>query len=121
MAKNIGFTLVECLVALFIVAVVLASATRAIGVVISDVEDTFIREVATWVAENEYNFYKIEGKYPNLGVVKKTIPMAGLEFAVTETISETVNPYFRKIEIEVSTLDKPGYAIFKTVSFIAQY
>jgi general secretion pathway protein I len=116
-----GFTLIECLVALFIVAVVLASASRAIGVIISDVHDSFVREVATWVAENEYNTYTISGQYPPVGVQKKSITMAGVKFNVVETISNTPNPYFRKIEIAISETSTPNYAIFKTINFISQY
>ncbi|MBX9599027.1 MAG: type II secretion system minor pseudopilin GspI [Burkholderiales bacterium] len=116
-----GFTLIECLVALFIVAVVLASASRAIGLIISDVHDSFVREVATWVAENEYNQYLLNNQYPDLGIVKKKLSSAGVDFNVTETVLQTPNPYFRRIEITISEKSTPDHMIYKTVNFIAQY
>lgn len=116
-----GFTLIECLVALFIVAVVLASATRAIGLIISDVHDSFLREVATWVAENEFNQLYINQQYPDVGTVKKSLTSAGVKFNVVEVVSNTPNPYFRRVEISVSQSDDPDYTIFKTINFIAQY
>lgn len=116
-----GFTLIECLVALFIVTIVLASASRAIGLIISDVHDTFVREVATWVAENEYNMFAVNQQYPDLGVVKKQISSAGIDFNVSETVSNTSNPYFRKIDIVISEKTTPDYIIFKTVNYVAQY
>jgi len=116
-----GFTLIECLVALFIVAVVLASATRAIGLIISDVHDSFMREVATWVAENEFNQLCINQQYPDVGTVKKSLTSAGIKFNVAEVVSATPNPYFRRVEISVSEADNKDYTIFKTINFIAQY
>lgn len=119
--KKDGFTLIECLVALFIVAVVLASATRAIGLIISDVHDSFMREVATWVAENEFNQLYINQQYPDVGTVKKSLTSAGIKFNVVEVVSSTPNPYFRRVEISVSETNNPDYTIFKTINFIAQY
>lgn len=116
-----GFTLIECLVALVIIAIVLASATRAMGTIIDDVHDSFVREVATWVAENEYNLYSINGQYPDLGEVKKTISSSGVTFNVIETVTQTQNPYFRRVTIAMSETRTPNYTIYKTVNFIAQY
>lgn len=121
MAKKNGFTLIECLVALMIIAIVLASATRAIGTIIQDVHDSFVREVATWVAENEYHALVIAGQYPDMGEVKKSISMAGVTFNVVETVTQTPNPYFRRITISMSDAQTPNYTIFKTVNFISQY
>ena len=116
-----GFTLIECLVALFIIALVLASATRAIGLSIDDVRASYVREAANWVASNDYNDLVISGIYPSIGVVTKDIDMAGIYYTLTETVSSTPNAYFRKIEINVSEKDNPNYSVFRTVNFISQY
>lgn len=118
---NSGFTLIECLVALFIIAIVLASATRSISMTITDVEDTTSREAANWVVNNQYAGYRIDGIYPDLGISKKTVQMAGRSFLVMSTVSATPNPYFRRIDIAVSTTDKPDHILFKTVNFMSQY
>ena len=118
---NHGFTLIECLVALFIIALVLASATRAIGLSIDDVRSSYVREAANWVASNDYNEIIISGMYADIGVVTKDVQMAGIDYVLTETVSSTPNPYFRKIEINVSEKDKPTYSVFRTVNFISQY
>ena len=88
--RRAGFTLIECLVALFIVTIVLASASRAIGLIISDVHDTFVREVATWVAENEYNMYFVNNEYPDIGAVKKKVR------PIYETISRKLKKAMNK-------------------------
>ena len=119
--KNNGFTLIECLVALLIIAIVLASATRAIGLAISDVKDSYAREAANWVADNEYAQYYLDGNYPDLGNSKKSVTMAGIDFIEEITVSTTPNAYFRKVEIAVSEKSHPNYLLFRTVNFIAKY
>lgn len=116
-----GFTLIECLIALFIVAIVMASSSRAIGVISSDLRDTFVIEAATWVAGNEYNEMRITNIFPDIGVQKKDATMANMDFIVTETVSNTQNPYFRKVEIAIAEKNTPENSIFRTINFIAQY
>ncbi|MDQ5920941.1 MAG: ral secretion pathway protein [Pseudomonadota bacterium] len=116
-----GFTLIECLVALLILAIVLASASKAIGSAILDVQDSYTREVANWVADNEYNGYYLEGTFPDLGNSTKQVTMAGIDFVEQITVAATQNQYFRQITIAVSEKSHPNYVLFKTVNFIAQY
>ena len=116
-----GFTLIECLVALLIIAIVLASATRSIGLAVDDVHDAYAREAANWIADNQYNQYYIDGTYPDLGNNTKTVTMAGIDFIVETAVSATPNQYFRRIEIAVSEKKNPKYVLFRTVNFIAQY
>lgn len=119
--KNKGFTLIECLVALFIIALVLASATRAIGLNIGDVRDSYVREVANWVADNQYSQYMIDGIYPDLGHASKQVDMAGLHLLLNTTVAATPNPYFRRIDIAISEASSPNRILFKTIYFMAQY
>jgi general secretion pathway protein I len=119
--KKSGFTLIECLVALFIVTIVLASASRAIGVISTDLRDTFVIEVATWVSENSYNQLKLSKIYPNVGSSSEDTSMAGMDFIVTQNVTTTQNPYFRKVEIVVAEKSTPEHSIFRTISFISQY
>ena len=121
MKTNHGFTLIECLVALFIIAIVLASATRAIGVSVDDVHNNYIREVGMWTADNQITQYYLDGTYPDIGISKKNVTMAGIDFIMATDISATGNAYFRKIEVTINEKNKPNYSIYRTVSFISQY
>lgn len=116
-----GFTLIECLVALLIIAIVLASATKAIGMAVSDVKDSYTREAANWVADNEYNQFFLDGIYPDLGSSTKNVTMAGVDFVEQITVVTTPNPYFRRVEIAVAKKDHPNYILFRNVNFISQY
>lgn len=120
MKKN-GFTLIECLVALFIVAIVVASSSRAIGVISSDLRDTFVIEAATWVSADEYNRMRMNNDFPNVGEQKTNVSITGIDFLIKTVVSNTQNPYFRKVEIIVSEQDSPDNPIYRTVNFLSQY
>lgn len=119
--SNTGFTLIECLVALFIIAIVLASTTRAISLSVSDVHDSFARQIATWVADNEANQYVFDGVYPDAGKTTKNVTMGGTDFTVEIDITTTPNPYFRRIDVTVTEKHKPKRPIYKTSSFLSQF
>lgn len=120
--RNIdGFTLIECLVALFIVAIVVASSSRAIGVISSDLRDTFVIEAATWASADSINEMNIKGDFPDIGENSKDVSMAGIDFVLKKIITNTPNPYFRKVEIVISEKKSPDVSIYRTVNFVAQY
>lgn len=116
-----GFTLIECLVALLIIAIVLASSTKAITLAIDDVKQGYEREAANWLANNQFNSYRMNNTFPDLGSSNRNEIMAGIEFIVKTKISSMANPYFRKIEINISKKTQPNYILFKTINFISQY
>jgi general secretion pathway protein I len=119
--KQSGFTLIECLVALFIIAVVLASSTKVIGLSIADVHDSFSRQVANWISENEYNQFRLDEIYPEIGTKTKNITMGGIDFITTITVIATPNQYFRRIDISVAEQSKPQRVIYKNTAFISQF
>ena len=121
LSNNAGFTLIECLVALFIIAIVLASSTRAIGLSIEDVREVYLRQVANWAVENQANQYLLDKVYPEMGQTKKNVTLGGITLIVQSVVVATPNPFFRKIEISVTEARRPNHTLFKTVNFISQY
>lgn len=121
MKKNAGFTLIECLIALMIMAIVLASASRTIGLAIDNIKDSYLRELSMWVADNTMNQYYLDNIYPNIGKTEDKVTMAGINFIVSADVTATPNQYFRKITIAVAIADKPNHFIFTNTSFKSQY
>ena len=121
MINKKGFTLIECLVALFIIAIVLATASRSVGISLKDVQDNYVKTVAMWATDNQINQFYLDGIYPELGKSNKDIIMANLEFNMEINVMQTGNPYFRKIEITMNEKKNPENKIYKTVTFVSQY
>lgn len=116
-----GFTLIECLVALFIIAVVLASASRAIALTTEDIKAGYLRQAAIWVAENQLNQYRIDRVYPELASTQNTVNMANVSLIAKVNVVATANPYFRRVEVGVATAQSPKHSLIKLISFSSQY
>lgn len=97
-----GFTLIEVLIALVILAVALAAAARAANIATSGAEESKLRTLATWVAQNRIALLTATRSFPLAGTANGKTAMGGIEFEWQQTASDTPNPAFRKIEVTVS-------------------
>jgi general secretion pathway protein I len=113
-----GFTLIECLIALFILALIFAAATRAVGVITTDLHDARIKEAAVWAAVNEIN--NLVG-YQSEGDSEFNRSIDGYNFQITRDITETPNPFFRQVDITVREDGETNYYLYKLTSFISQH
>lgn len=114
-----GFTLLEVVIALAIVAIALLAAARA-GLVMTDTE--FIvreRTLAHWVAQNRWAEHKIASQTPALGTQTGEAHQAGTLFIWREVTEATANPGFRRTEISVTTSREPGYQLARLVGYFA--
>lgn len=96
-----GFTLIEVLVALAILAIALAAAARAANVATDSAQETRLRTLATWIAQNRVAELTAMNTFPSAGTVSGRSSMSGIEFEWQQVTSETPNAAFRKIELKV--------------------
>ena len=113
-----GFTLVEILVALAIIAVALGAGLRALSQSIDSAGALKQRTLALWVAQNRVAAATLETPWPSLGERNGSATQAGTSFVFTETISPTPNPAFRRIEVVVAEAAAPDYALARLVGFV---
>ncbi len=113
-----GFTLVEILVALAIIAIALAAGMRALLQSTDTATALKSRTLALWVAQNALADAQIARPWPALGTVSGEQAQAGANFTWRATVSTTPNPAFRKIEIVVAEPAVPGYALARLVGFL---
>jgi general secretion pathway protein I len=113
-----GFTLVEILVALAIIAVALGAGLRALSQSIDGAGALKQRTLALWVAQNRIAAATLESPWPTPGRRNGAAVQAGTSFVFTETISPTPNPAFRRIEVEVAEATAPDYALARLVGFV---
>lgn len=97
-----GFTLIEVLVALAILAIALAAAARAASVATDSATEVRLRTLATWVAQNRIAELNATAAFPAAGAASGKSTMAANEFDWQQTISGTPNAAFRKITLTVS-------------------
>ena len=101
-----GFTLLEVLVAIAILAIALAASVRAVSSATDNTAELKLRLLASWVAQNRLAEHIAARSFPSAGDDEGTAEQAAFTFRWQESISETPNPRFRKIEIRVSANDR---------------
>jgi general secretion pathway protein I len=114
-----GFTLIEILVALAIVAVALAAGMRALAQSADGATTLKSRTLALWVAQNRLAVAQLAHPAPAQGTSAGDAAQAGRSFVWRETVTATPNPAFRKIDIVVSEPGAPDYALARLVGYIA--
>jgi general secretion pathway protein I len=113
-----GFTLVEILVALAIIAVALTTGLRALAQATDSAAALKQRTLALWVAQNRVAAAQLESPWPPPGRRDGTADEGNTTFTFAETISATPNPAFRKIEVVVAEPGTPDYALARLVAFL---
>lgn len=114
-----GFTLIEVLVALAIVAIALASALRAVGSVASGTEALHDRLLAEWSADNRLADVHLQRLWPDFGTTTFACPQGNLAFTCIQTVTATPNPAFRRIEISVRSPQTGSTLLADLVTVIA--
>jgi general secretion pathway protein I len=98
---ELGFTLVEVLIALAIVAVALLAALRAVGAMAQNNVELRMRLLAQISAENRIAELRIAQAFPDVGSRTLACPQGNLPLECVEETKGTPNPLFRRIEVRV--------------------
>jgi general secretion pathway protein I len=113
-----GFTLIEILIALAILAIALAAAGRATGSAADGARILKQRTLAGWVAQNRLNEEMIKRSFPSAGVQNGDATQAGQTFTWQQTTSETENPKFRKVEIKVAAKGDESHVVASLIGYL---
>ncbi len=114
--KIAGFTLLETLVALAILAIALAAVLRATGAATNHAGDMRMRLLADWVAQNRLALHAARGDWIQVGTENGEETQAGVRLLWKEEIINTPNPAFRRIEISVSDPAESGDHVLRKLS-----
>jgi general secretion pathway protein I len=115
-----GFTLIEILVAVAILAIALAATTRAASVATDGAVQTRQRLLATWAAQNRIAELRARGVFPNPATTTFGAEEGGLALGVEETVSETPNPGIRKVELAVTDGRDPARVLARLTGYVSQ-
>lgn len=108
-----GFTLIEILVALAIVAIALGALVVEGSHYVAGAARMQDRTLAHWVAMNRVAEQQLAGTWPSAGTSNGTVELAGREWAWTLRISETPDENVRRIDVEVRA-DRAGERVDAT-------
>lgn len=114
-----GFTLVEILVALAVVAVALAAGMRALAQSADGAGTLKARTLAMWVAQNRLAAAALAGALPPAGERSGDAVQANRAFVWREKVGTTPNPAFRRVDIEVAEADRPTYVLARMTGYVA--
>jgi general secretion pathway protein I len=102
-----GFTLVEVLVALAIVAVSLISASQVGGAWVLNANRQWQYQLAQVCADNALIALRLSSQLPGLGERSIDCTQAQREMRVALTVRATPNPSFRRVEAQVFEAQTP--------------
>lgn len=114
-----GFTLIEVLVALAIVAIALATGVKAAGALVRNGERLAEVSAAQWCADNKLTGLRLEGQFPGVGDSDFACEQLGASYLGRLVVRPTPNPNFRRVEAFVS--DAQGVALYSLSTVLPRY
>lgn len=120
MKHQTGFTLIEVLVAMAIIAVSLISASSIALKMTSNSQDFKLKLAADWVAQNKLEKHSSYGEWLAVGVSTGQETQAGIKLFWKEEITATPNPAFRKVIVNVYRPDDLTYSLRRVVGFLVR-
>ena len=126
MRKRSGFTLIEIMFAMAILAIVSVVLLKSSVQSVSRAGLIQDRTMARWLAENQLHGLRMvdradEDNYPSAGIKRSTITMANRDWQIVLDVSETENDLIRRIEVSVFNELDPDVALSTLTGFIGRY
>jgi len=97
-----GFTIVEVLVALAIVAITLGAGLRAAGVLTDNAQRLADVSAAQWCADNQLTALRLSRVFPGVGDSDFACEQLGRSYPGKLLTRPTLNPSFRRVDAVVT-------------------
>lgn len=118
MPRMRGFTLVEVLVALGIVAIALLAGTQATSALTRNATRQGDVLLAQICAENELTALRLSRQLPGVGDSDQPCEQAGRLFRVLVGVRPTPNPSFRRVDAQVV---ENGLPVLRITTIVGRY
>ena len=117
-SRSSGFTLIEVVVALGIIAVALAAASRAVALASDSALEIKLRVLAGIVAENRMSELSARRMWPAIGIIEGAERQAGMAFPWRVEVMSTPHPAFRRVEVRVASAEDPSRELRRLVGVL---
>jgi len=118
LSKLRGFTLIEMLVALAILAIALAAVQRSVSGSLDNAFELKQRLLASWVADNRLAELRATRLLPPVGETSGEEIQAGITFYWKSQVSTTPNPFVERVEITVTNAGNSDHALATLVGYL---
>jgi general secretion pathway protein I len=115
-----GFTLIEVLVALAIIAFGLVAVFGQLGQTASTAIRLREKTLAHWVAIDRLTELRLSGAYPSVGTSSDDLEMANLRWHYEIKVSATESPDLRRADVSVSFADHPERPVASVTGFLGR-
>lgn len=105
--RHAGFTLIEVVVALAIVATALLACLRAMGTMAQSGRELDVRLLAQLSAQNRIAVLRASRQFPSTGASSEPCPQGELTLVCDQETRPTPNPAFRRVTVRVRSTDEP--------------
>lgn len=102
-----GFTLIEVLVALAIVAMALMTGLKVSGALLNNAQRQTDALLGQMCVDNALHQLRLSQQLPGIGETRLTCPQATRELVVVLNVRTTPNPSFRRVDAQVFDANLP--------------
>lgn len=118
MNNDHGFTLLEVLVALTILAITLGAIIKTSFVQVENARYLRDKTLAHWVALNVVTEIQVRQSWPEVGQQKGQSSMAGREWDWSVKVSKTIDDKLRRLDVQVYDRPQAKTPITSLVGFV---
>jgi general secretion pathway protein I len=114
-----GFTLIEVLVALTIVAITLGAGIKAAGALTGNAQRLADVSAAQWCADNQLTALKLTRQFPGVGDSDFGCEQLGKSYPGKLVVRPTPNPNFRRVDANIA--DEAGQPLLTLSTVLPRF